>query len=182
VRLHSDLKFKTDSGKANFVFADWDAVKERTAKLGPVGDEVWVLNGRVNALWNNLSDSSRRVISKERRPTNFIEINPEDAASWGIESGDQLEISSDNVLDPVGDVVSGRFEAAAYVSDIVPKGVTFTYFLFTGSPANEVTSADTSLQPLNLRNNFKLGKGTITKIGRSEYADKMSFAPRNLAP
>jgi arsenite oxidase large subunit len=182
VRLHSDLKFKTDSGKANFVFADWDAVKERTAKLGPVGDEVWVLNGRVNALWNNLSDSSRRVISKERWPTNFIEINPEDAASWGIESGDQLEISSDNVLDPVGDVVSGRFEAAAYVSDIVPKGVTFTYFLFPGSPANAVTSADTSLQPLNLRNNFKLGKGTITKIGRSEYADKMSFAPRNLAP
>jgi arsenite oxidase large subunit len=182
VRLHEDLQFKTDSGKANFVFADWEAVKERTAKLGPVGDEVWVLNGRVNALWNNTSDSSRRVISKERWPTNFIEINPEDAGSWGIESGDQIEISSDNVLDPVGDVVSGRFEAAAYVSDIVPKGVTFAYFLFPGSPANAVTSADTSLQPLNLRNNFKLGKGTITKIGRSEYADEMSFAPRNLAP
>ncbi|MDK1017712.1 MAG: molybdopterin dinucleotide binding domain-containing protein, partial [Actinomycetota bacterium] len=182
VRLHSDLEFKTDSGKANFVFADWDAVKERNEILGPKGDEVWVLNGRVNALWNNLSDSTRREISKERWPDNFIEINPSDATAWGLESGDQVAIESDNVLDPVGKKVHGRFEAVVYVSDIVPTGITFTYFLAPGNPANAVTSGDTSLQPLNLRNNFKLGKGTITKIGRSEFADTMSFVPRNLAP
>ncbi|MEE8486390.1 MAG: arsenate reductase (azurin) large subunit [Acidimicrobiia bacterium] len=182
VRLHSDLEFKTDSGKANFVFADWDAVKERNEILGPKGDEVWVLNGRVNALWNNLSDSTRREISKERWPDNFIEINPSDATAWGLESGDQVAIESDNVLDPVGKKVHGRFEAVVYVSDIVPTGITFTYFLAPGNPANAVTSGDTSLQPLNLRNNFKLGKGTITKIGRSEFADTMSFVPRNLVP
>ena len=182
VRLHSDLNFKTDSGKANFVFADWDAVKERTKILGPVGDEVWVLNGRVNALWNNTSDNSRREISKDRWPTNFLEVNPQDASSWGLENGDQVAVESDNVLDFVGDKVSGRFEAAVYVTDQVPPGVTFTYFLAPGNPANAVTSADTSLQPLALRNNFKLGKGTITKIGRSEFADQMSFIPRNLAP
>ena len=182
VRLHSNLEFKTDSGKANFVFADWDAVKERNEILEPKGDEVWVLNGRVNALWNNLSDSTRREISKERWPDNFIEINPSDATAWGLESGDQVAIESDNVLDPVGKKVHGRFEAVVYVSDIVPTGITFTYFLAPGNPANAVTSGDTSLQPLNLRNNFKLGKGTITKIGRSEFADTMSFVPRNLAP
>jgi len=181
-RLHADLKFKTDSGKANFVFADWGAVKERNEILGPVGDEVWVLNGRVNALWNNLSDNVRREISFERWPTNFLEVNPQDAAAWGLENGDQVAIESDNVLDFVGKKVAGRLEAAVYVTDIVPRGVTFTYFLSPGNPANAVTSADTSLQPLNLRNNFKLGKGTITKIGRSEFADTMSFVPRNLSP
>lgn len=182
VRLHTDLKFKTDSGKANFVLADWDAVKERNSILAPVDDEVWVLNGRVNALWNNLSDSVRREIGRERWPANFIEINPEDAAAWGFESGDQLAIESNNVLDPLGNKVSGRFEAVAYVSDIVPRGITFTYFLYPGQPANAVTSADTSLQPLNLRNNFKLGKGRITKIGTTVLTDTMSFAPRNIAP
>jgi hypothetical protein len=82
----------------------------------------------------------------------------------------------------LGDVVSGRFEAVAYVSDIVPRGVTFTYFLFPGQPANAVTSADTSLQPLNLRNNFKLGKGRVTKIGTTDLLETMPFGPRNLAP
>lgn len=86
------------------------------------------------------------------------------------------------MLDFAGDKVSGRFEAAVHVTDEVPPGATFTYFLAPGNHANAVTSADTRRQPLALRNNFKLGKGTITKIGRSEFADKMSFIPRNLAP
>lgn len=69
-----------------------------------------------------------------------------------------------------------------YVKDEAPPGITFTYFLAPGNHANAVTSADTSLQPLALRSNSKLGKGTITKIGRSEFSDEMSFIPRNLAP
>jgi len=31
-------------------------------------------------------------------------------------------------------------------------------------------------------NNLKLGRGRITKIARSEFADSMSFVPRNLVP
>ncbi len=182
VRLHEDLKFKTDSGKANFVFADWDAVKDRNNILGPKGDEVWVINGRINALWNNLFDHARRQISKERWPMNFLEVHPDDAAAWGVGSGDLLSIESDNVLDQLGNKTKGSFTAAAYVSDTVPPGVTFTYFLYPGSPANAVTSADTSLQPINLRYNFKLGKGKVTKIGTTDLKERMSFAPRNLAP
>jgi anaerobic selenocysteine-containing dehydrogenase len=113
---------------------------------------------------------------------NFLEVNPDDAAAWGVESGDLLSIESDNVLDQLGNKTKGSFTAAAYVSDIVPPGVTFTYFLYPGSPANSVVSADTSLQPINLRYNFKLGKGKVTKIGTTDLKDRMSFAPRNLAP
>ncbi|MDH3755295.1 MAG: arsenate reductase (azurin) large subunit [Acidimicrobiia bacterium] len=184
VRLHEDLTFKSDSGKCNFVLADWDAVKERNAMIGPAPskDEVWVLNGRVNALWNNLFDYVRRQNAMERWPSNFLEINPDDAAERGIVNGDLLSIESDNVLDQLGRVTTGGFTAVAYVSDIVPPGVTFTYFLYPGSPANNVTSADSSLQPLNLRYNFKLGKGSISNLGPSGLADTMSFSPRNLAP
>ena len=81
VRLHENLQFKTDSGKANFVFADWDAVKARNDVLGPTSDEVWVLNGRINALWNNTFDHARRQIATERWPMNFLEVNPDDAAA-----------------------------------------------------------------------------------------------------
>jgi len=179
-RLHADMKWKTNSGKANFVFPDWDAVAERNAKIGPVGDEVWVLNGRINAVWNNLFDFARRQLATQRWPMNFLEVNPEDASRWRIESGDLLSIESDNVLDQLGNKTTGSFTAVAYVADTVPPGVTFTYFLFPGSPANSVTSGDSSLQPINLRYNFKLGKGRVTKIGTTDLVGKMSFIPRNL--
>ncbi len=183
-RLHADGTFKSDSGKANFVFADWDAVAARNEALGPdVGaGELWVLNGRVNALWNNLFDNARRTVSTERWPANFLEIHPDDAAARGIESGDLLSIESANVADQLGRPHTGGFTAVAYVTDTVTPGVTFTYFLYPGSPSNTVTSGDSSLQPMSLRYVFKLGRGTVTKIGTTELADVMSFAPRNLPP
>ena len=97
--------FKSDSGKANFVLSDWDAVAERNDILGPDdgAGEMWVLNGRVNALWNNLFDNARPTISTERWPANFLEIHADDAAERGIESGDLLSIESANVLDQLGE-------------------------------------------------------------------------------
>ncbi len=181
-RLHEDKKWKSNSGKANFTLADWDVVKERNATVGPVGDELWVTNGRVNALWNNLFDNARRLISTERWPMNFLEISPNDAAARGIVSGDLLSIESDNVIDQLGNTTSGSFTAVAYVSDIVPDGVTFSYFLYPKQPANVVTPGDTNLQPINLRYNFKLGKGRVIKIGTTDLMERMSFAPRNLVP
>ncbi len=179
-RLHSDMRWKTDSGKANFVFPDWESVAARNEILGPKNDEVWVLNGRVNHLWNNLFDFARREYATQRWPMNFLEVNPDDAAAWGVVSGDLLSIESDDVLDQLGNRTAGAFTAVAYVADTVPPGVTFTYFLFPGSPANSVTSGDSSLQPINLRYNFKLGKGRVTKIGTTDLASRMSFVPRNL--
>lgn len=183
-RLHTNMKFKSDSGKANFVHSDWDAVKARNVILGPEtsSGELWVLNGRVNALWNNMFDHVRREIGTNRWPANFLEINAEDAEERGIVSGDLLSIRSSNVLDQLGQKHEGGFTAVAYVTDVVTPGVTYTYFLYPGSPANTVTSADSSLQPISLRYNFKLGRGTVNKIGETDLATTMSFASRNLAP
>ena len=62
------------------------------------------------------------------------------------------------------------------------KGVLCTYFNYPGQLANNVVPADTTLQPLNLRYNFKLGRGKIENIGPSDYEDAcvMSFAHRNI--
>ncbi|MFQ5948497.1 MAG: molybdopterin dinucleotide binding domain-containing protein, partial [Acidimicrobiia bacterium] len=136
----------------------------------------------VNHLWNNLFDFVRREYAMQRWPMNFLEISADDARARGIESGDLLSIESDDVIDQLGERGSGGFTAVAYVSDTVPAGVTWTYFLYPGSQANSVTAADTSLQPVNLRYPFKLGKGRVTKIGTTELAEVMPFAPRNLVP
>ncbi len=181
-RLHSDLKFKTTSGKANFVFPDWDAVNERNEIVRPKGDQVWVLNGRVNHVWNNMFDFLRSDFRRKRYPQNFLEISQEDASARGLVSGDLVAIESSSVLDQVGQLTSGSLTAVAYVTDQVPPGVTFTYFLFPGSPANSITPADTSLQPLSRRYNFKFGAGTVKKIGSTDLGKRMSFAPRNLPP
>jgi hypothetical protein len=68
------------------------------------------------------------------------------------------------------------------VTDAVPDGVLYTYFNYPAQPANNMAPADTTLQPLNLRYNFKLGRGKIENIGLSEYKDAfaMSFVPRKI--
>lgn len=91
-----------------------------------------------------------------------------------------MRVESDRVINQVGQQVTGSFTAVAYVTPQVPPGVTFAYFHFPKSPANAVVSADTSLQPLNLRYQFKLGRGKVTRIGSTELKDRMPFAPRNI--
>ncbi len=78
--------------------------------------------------------------------------------------------------------MSAEVNAVAYVTDAVPDGVLYSYFNYPGQPMNNLVPADTTLQPLNLRYNFKLGRGRIERLGPSEYKNsfEMSFAPRNL--
>ena len=180
VRQHEDLTFKTNSGKANFVTPDWAAVKARNELLAPRGDELWVTNGRVNHLWNNLFDFKRRPYTLQRWPMNFLEINPDDAAERGIESGDLVQVANDHVRNQLGEEVQGSFTAAAYVTDQVPPGVTWAYFHYPKSPANSVVPGDTSLQPISLRYQFKMGTGRVTKIGTTDLKGRMPFAPRNI--
>ncbi len=111
---------------------------------------------------------------------NMLEINPEDADAWGIKSGDLVSVENDRVLTQLGSTSNGAFTAAAYVTDQVPPGVTWTYFHYPKSQANTVVSGDTSLQPISLRYNFKLGRGRVVKIGTTDLRERMPFAPRNL--
>ncbi len=179
-RLHTDLVFKTASGKANFVFADQAAVAARNEALAPGSDEMWVTNVRVNHLWNNLSDFTRRPNAIRRWPGNFLELNPQDAEALGVSSGDRLRVQNDAVPDQTGAPVEGGFEAVAYVTDVVPPGLAATYFQYPGSYANSVVSGDATLQPLGARYSFKMGRGRVTRLGGPDPELAMPFVPRNL--
>ncbi|MDP6604970.1 MAG: molybdopterin dinucleotide binding domain-containing protein [Dehalococcoidia bacterium] len=179
-RLHTDMKFKGSNGTSNFVFVDIDAVRERNALLGPEGDEFWVLNGRVNHLWQSLYDDKRKPHLIQRFPATFIEISPADADRLGIISGDMVAVESERVRTAEGTISSGGVTAVAYVTDAVPSGVIFSMFHYPGSPVNAVVTADASTTPINPRQPFKFGRGTVTRIGPTELAEIMPFTPRNL--
>ena len=180
VRLHEDMKFKNTNGKSAFVLVDLEAVKERNTLLGPNEEEFWVLTGRVNHLWQSLYDDKRKPHLIQRYPVPFIEIHPDDASRLGIVSGDMVAIESDRVRTQDQQISNGGFTAAAYVTDIVQPGTIFSFFHYPGSPGNSVVTADASSQPINPRQPFKFGRGTITRIGSTNLADVMPYAPRNL--
>ena len=119
----------------------------------------------------------------QRWPANHVEIHRDAAAKYGIESGDEVIVQNGNVLTQTGGRYSAQFSAVAYVTDMVPPGVTCGYFNFNQgqleTATNNVTPGQTD--PINNRYRFKLGKGTVTKVGESELKGKMSFAPRNIA-
>lgn len=179
-RLHTDLRFKTTSGKAMFIKADWPQVQSRNNILAPQEGQVWVTNMRLNHLWNNLSDFTRRPYAIKRWPANVLQVNPEDAAAQSIQSGDLLRIASDNVIDQLGQLTSASFEAVALVTDEVPPGTTCSYFQYPGSFANGVVPGDTSLQPMTPSYHYKMGRGTVTKIGVWD-GEPFPLEPRNLA-
>ena len=180
--LHQD-GFGTASGKAIFPRGDWNDVKDFQEKEGPQGDELWVTNMRVNEHWQSQFDDIRIPYRWERFPVNFLEINPEDAEARGIESGDWVRIENGSVATQNGGRYAASFDAIAYVTNMVPRGVTCSYFIHNqgqlDTAANSVTSGQTD--PINNRYRFKLGKGRVSRTGESEYKRTMSFAPRNIA-
>ena len=179
-RLHTDMTFKGSNSKSNFVFVDIDAVIERNELLGPNSNEFWVLSGRVNHLWQSLYDDKRKPHLIQRYPVSFIEISPQDAERLGIEVGDMVAVESDRVRTQEGTLESGGYTAVAYITDGVQPGNIFAMFHYPGSPANSVITADAASQPINPRQPFKFGRGTVTRIGSTNLADVMPFAPRNI--
>ncbi len=112
---------------------------------------------------------------------NMLEINPSDATALQISSGDLVSVESNNVITQTGEESTGAFTAAAYVTDQVPPGVVSSHFHWPKSPANSVVPANTKLQPINQRYQFKLGKGRVRKIGTTRLGETVPFVPRNIA-
>ncbi len=206
VQLRALYAFNTHSGKAILLkspwkFAGWyqffEAVKPRTDK-----DEIWVTNGRINETWQSGFDDRRKPHLNQRWPDNFIIIHPNDAGKRGIESGDWVEIHNDTVYVQTGQpqgvldadltfnqlmkdghikTVEGRFKAVAIVSDEIKEGVAKSNFNTPKSMANSVVSAVPDPMTNNYR--YKLGRGTLTKVGESEYKTdltRMSLKPRHI--
>ena len=195
--------FGTHSGKAILLkspwkFAGWiqyyEAIKPRAEK-----GEIWVTNGRVNESWQSGFDDLRKPYLSQRWPDNFLVVNTNDAKARGIESGDWVEVHNDTVYVQMGQpqgvldadltfnqlmkdghimTTEARFRAVAIVSDEIREGVAKTNFNFTTSPGNSVVSAVPDPMTNNYR--YKLGRGTLKKVGESKY--KTSFTHMSLKP
>ncbi len=194
--------FNTQSGKALIHKSPWDMWSDFYERIKPKDGELWLTLGRINEVWQSVFDDLRKAYIRNRWPDNFVEIHPDDAKARGIESGDLVELYSDDILvEDAGFVqteadewtftkrmekgyirtTSGSIKAIAMVTDAVRPGVMFTYFLWPGQSANSLThqvpDAITDRYP------WKLGKAKVRRLGESPFKHDqrfMSFVPRTI--
>ena len=195
--------FNTQSGKANFIKSPWWLFADFFEHVKPKDDELWIINGRINEIWQSgFDDVERRPYITQRWPVNFIEIHPDDASVRGIESGDTIVAESDRVPVQTGGFIAQEVEdltfsgllaaghieyaeasvsAVAVVTPAVRKGVSFMYFLDPNQPANALVPRVPD--PISNNYRFKLGVGRLKKIGESLYKtsfESMSFGSRTI--
>ncbi len=197
--------FKSHSGKALLMKSPWELFEDFYERITPDPEkgEYWLTTGRINEIWQSAFDDDRKPYIAQRWPDTWVEINPQDAAPLGIESGDFVRMWSDDILVQTGGWIrvkgsdlsfsaldeqglirtgSGEVFAVAIVSEDVLPGVLFTNFLHPSSPANSLVHRVPD--PITNRYRFKLGKAQIEKTGESPYKfafDEMSFKPRTVA-
>ena len=175
------VKFKTASGKALFMRGDWRFVDKIYERFQPKKDEIWVLNGRINHIWQTMYDDLRKPYVRERYPSNFLFISAEDAAPRGIESGDLVHVTNDDVVNQLDEKTTGVLSLVAYVTDEVAPGVGYTYAFYPGQNSNTIVPAVTD--PVTGVYNYKIGKGRVTRVGETplkDVAGAMSFVPRTI--
>jgi arsenite oxidase large subunit len=196
--------FKSQSGKAVLNKSPWEVFEDFYERIKPDAEkgEFWLTTGRVNEIWQSGFDDVRKPYMKNRWPDTFVEIHPEDAAPYEIESGDEVRLFSDDILVQTGGWVKvkgndasftslmeqglirqgqGDVRAVAIVSEDVKQGVIFANFLHPSSPANSLVHRVPD--PITNRYRFKLGKAQLERIGESPYKnsfEEMSFKPRTV--
>jgi arsenite oxidase large subunit len=173
--------FKTASGKAIFMRGDWNLARPLFERFAPRGDELWVLNGRINEIWQSMYDDLRKPYIRQRYPANFLFISERDARARGIESGDLVGVENDDVVNQLGEVTKGSVTLIAYVTDEVAPGVTYTYAFYPGQHSNTVVPAVSD--PVTGVYNYKIGKGRVRKLGSTPLKSLeggMSFVPRSI--
>lgn len=163
--LYTDNKFDTPNGKARFLPATWPGFPQpilaQQAKY-----RFHINNGRLNEVWQTGYHNKYDPFVKDRFPMAVLEINPDDARSLGVESGDIVEIYNDY----------GSTYAMAYLEKSIKPGYPFMQFgWFNGIVGSVVTEwTDRNIVPYY--------KGTWANIrrlaGANEFKATVSFKPR----
>ncbi len=194
--------FSSHTGKGLLHKTPWSEFSDFYERIRPKDDELWVTMGRINEIWQTNFDGLRAKYIRDRWPSQFLEIHPDDAAARGIESGDLVSIINDDVLIQTGGFIgvedgsqsfkgleeaglirigTGGYEAVAIVTTAIRPGVVWSNTLDTRQPPNSVVHRVPD--PITNRYRFKLGKGRVTKIGESPMKTEftqMSFRPRDI--
>jgi arsenite oxidase large subunit len=171
VRMHEDGRFRTPSGKARFVPAPlpWPGYASAVARQ-KARYRFWVNNGRSNHIWQTSYHHRRIPFYNDRFPMPYVEINPVDAKSLSIASGDLVELRND----------VGTVRAMAYVSDAVKKGHLFMLFGQPRGAAGDLVSDH--VDPATTIPYYKGVWADLRRVGpMPEDLRTVSFAPTNVA-
>ena len=120
-------------GKGMFHAIDWIAPAENVDEEYP----LFLTTGRVLYQYHTGTMTRKTAGLNERSPGSFVEISPQDAATYGIQSGGRVEIASRR----------GRIEATVRVSRKAVTGTVFIPFHFAEAAANKLTNA--ALDPVS---------------------------------
>lgn len=171
-RLEGTLRNKS-TGELFFVKAPWGDIEREfqrnDIRSSPNPDEVIIINGRVNEVWNNMFHHLRNEYTNERYPEDLpgtlLEINPDWATARNIKNGQVLEVESNN----------NKFRAIASLQTSVPdKGAfaLFSYpmreeenFTFSGYVNNVIDGYWDGINPIAA---LKYGRATIKKVSNSQ--------------
>jgi formate dehydrogenase major subunit len=119
-------KFNTPDGLGHFLPVDYVPPAEL-----PDDDYPYTLTtGRTIFHYHTGSMSRRTPRLHDEVPSNYVQVNPVDAANEGIDSGDMVTLSSRR----------GSIEVSAKVTAEVPAGLLFVPFHFAEASANVLTN------------------------------------------
>ncbi len=166
--LYMDGKFDTADGKAIFKASPWPGLPKIVADQ-KAKHKFWINNGRVNEVWQTGYHDMYNEFVRNRWPMAFVEINPDDARSIGVTSGDVVEIFNDY----------GSTYAMAYLEPSIKRNQTFMQFGYFNGIAGDVVT------PWTDRNVIPYYKGTWASVRRvgsvAEFKDTISFKERRWA-
>ena len=127
--LYMDGKFSTADGKAIFKPSTWPGLPQTVADQ-KAKHRFWINNGRVNEVWQTGYHDMYNAFVRDRWPMAFVEINPDDAQSMGVSSGDVIELFNDY----------GSTYAMAYLEPSTKKNQTFMQFGYWNGIAGDVVT------------------------------------------
>jgi len=162
---YMDGKFDTKDGKAHFQPSPWPGLPKPVASQKEKY-RFWINNGRSNEIWQTAYHDQYNEFVKGRYPMSYIEINPEDAKSLGMSSGDIVEVRNDY----------GSTYAMAYLEPDIKRNQTFMVFAQANGTVGDVVT------PWTDRNVVPYYKGTWADIRRvgslDDYKKTVSFKRR----
>jgi arsenite oxidase large subunit len=165
-RLYTDGKFGASDGKAHFMATVWRGLQAPGKEAERAKFPFLINNGRTNHVWQSAYLDQQNEFLMDRWPYPFIEMNPEDMAQLGVNSGDLVEVFNDN----------GATQAMAYPTPTARRGQTFMLFAYpTGVVGNAVSEGVNEF----VIPNYKQTWANIRKIADApESVAHLSFKSR----
>jgi formate dehydrogenase major subunit len=152
-RLYEE-EFNTDDGRANLVGVGYSEPAETPDEEYP----FTLTTGRVLYQYHTGTMTHREDGLVQYTPSDFVEVHPETAASYGIESGDEIRVASRR----------GEIVVPAQVTDRVGPDTVFVPIHFAESAVNRLTDEE-HLDPAAATPEYKVSAVRISPVeGESE--------------